>query len=230
MRNHVKPEDIRCESNCGNAPKVVSKSTELIMYFWGNIRLVDTSGIAFIHVPFHPQDEGDECVVACCVMVLRWARDRYGEGIPDITYDDIKGILRKETERDGLPLNAPKRLTNCKQLRKSIPRILFPYSLSTGLAEIEREIKKGFPVITWLHQKIDGFTRNHSVVVIGLSEDKMTVTYNDPLGDSRPVSVPTPNFLEEWLGTLNAQIRIHIEDEPIKKLPEYFEEEEMEEK
>lgn len=175
-------------------------------------------------VPFEPQDEGDECVIACCLMVLKWARNRFGDGIPLFSYEAVKGILQKDIGRDGIALDAPKRLTKSRELQKSIPRLNFPYSFSTGLAEIEKEIRKEYPIITWLHQTINGKPRNHSVVVVGLSKDKMTIKYLDPLNDAEPLSVATPKFLEEWKGTLNAQIRIHIPEDPLKYLPDYLDE------
>jgi hypothetical protein len=176
-----------------------------------------------IIVPFQPQDEGDECVIACCVMVLNWARGKWGEGIPELSYDDVKALLKKDADMDGLALNSPKLLNNCKALKKSKPRLQFLYSFSTGLTEIIDEIGKGYPVIAWLHQIVDGKPRNHSILIVDLSDDKMSIKFLDPLGDSKIVSVPTPEFLEQWGGTLNAQIRIHIPEDPLMYLPDYLE-------
>lgn len=105
------------------------------------------AGGTLIHVdvPYVDQDEGDECVVACCLMLLKWARARFGSSVPEMDYDEVKSILKKE--KGGIALNAPKHLNSCKKLRESIPRIRFSYSIWSDFRAIEKELEKGYPVI-----------------------------------------------------------------------------------
>lgn len=77
-----------------------------------------------------------------------------------------------------------------------------------------------------------GLVVRHSVVVVGISEDRLTIMYQDPNPENKNEQIPKPTsqFLREWGDTLNAQIRIDIVEDPRLLLPDYFEREENDEK
>lgn len=184
-----------------------------------------------IDVPFKEQEEGDECVIACCVMMLEWASQRFSSGgIPKMSYEDVKALMKIET--GGLPLSAPKRLNRCKQLKKSVPRVRFAYSLWNKLEDILKELEKDYPVTVWIEQEAFGDRYFHSIVVNGVSEDKMEIAYLDPNPEMTPfqVNIPTSKFLEQWQCTLNALIKIDIIEDPLLLLPDYFENEQESER
>lgn len=178
-----------------------------------------------IDVAHIEQEEGDECVIACCVMLLDWARNRFGKDVPKMPYATVKSLMKKEA--GGLPLNATKALNDCKQLKKAKPRIRFGYSIGNNLNDVLIELEKDYPVIAWIELTRFGLKYVHSVVVNGISVDKMSIDYIDPDPEATtyPLKMPTSEFLEHWECTLNALIRIDIVEDPILLLPDYFDEE-----
>lgn len=122
------------------------------------------------------QPRQNYCVPACLKMVLEYARERNGPGIPLLS---IKTIARAvKTEFEG---TAPKDVENLNRLLyRSKPSVKFKAEFMSRFPTIERELREYRPVIVWMNSVDPPDIVWHAVVVSGFLPENNRVLLRDP--------------------------------------------------
>jgi len=162
-----------------------------------------------LNVPHIDQNDPYSCVPICPKMVLTYLVIENKIRVPDLTLDQIRKAV--DTRIDGTNLDNVSKI-NRKLVRGASHRVEFMTSEGNAFDVIKRELAEGRPVIAWIRQTSDERVLGHSVVITGLDEASLTITYDDPMEGERTQNIPT--FMREWDNNANVLVMVRVDRKP----------------
>ncbi len=160
-----------------------------------------------IDISLFPQRGSNDCLIACVMMILEWAKANYPE-VASYSYDALVKILGMTATGtkfcDVTNLNKDRRNKECK--------VQLEFGCApTSLHFVIEQIQQGLPVIVYLLQEHYDNKVQHAVVVNFISTDKTKIGILDPLRP-KPINKSTGAFLEEWEQLLKYTIYVKINE------------------
>lgn len=175
-----------------------------------------------VKVPIIEQEDGSDCVVACVMMVMAWAKSVFGD-VAEFTYHEMKKILK--WDKDGVRIENVHLLNKRKRIKRHTHQPKFTFGFATGLDLIWDEIALRRPVIVYLHQASPDGVHKHANVVIGHSPDKTKIYCNDP-AMKKSITMPTGQFQDEWNALFRTTAHVMVEEQETLPLGTFTEEDE----
>jgi hypothetical protein len=145
-----------------------------------------------LEVPLWNQPTDNYCVPTCIKMILEYLRQRYPNGIPQLSISRIAHIVN--TQWDGV---APRDVENINEYFSAKLCLQFKAQFMAHFPDIEKELREERPVIVWLNILPPPDLLWHAVVVVGFDPEFNSVFYNDPW-DNKEKREEVGVFIQKW--------------------------------
>lgn len=146
-----------------------------------------------LDVHWFGQPRPNYCVPACLKMVLDYARERNGSGVPRLSIKTIARVVK--TKFEG---TAPKDVENLNRLLyRSRPSVKFKAEFMGRFPTVEKELIEYRPVIVWINSVDPPDIVWHAVVVYGFQPETNHVLFRDP-ENKNPRDMEVGMFVDKW--------------------------------
>ncbi len=164
-------------------------------------------GLMRLDVPIIKQDDDISCTPVCILMVLKFIRNRFTSGFPNLDLAKISEAVKTSADEGGTTF---KNIKNINRLfEKTSPSLEIVPDFRHKFEEIVEEVKKkDCPVIAWVLMPDPKGDYKHSIVITDVDEDKLLIYCNDPVYDKG--TIPARQFMEMWNGCLRILIKFKI--------------------
>lgn len=148
-----------------------------------------------LNVPAHRQMKNYTCVPSCCKMILDYVNEtKLTSPISNLDENEIADIMKTSitgTKWDNIE-NVNKAMTT------SVPSLEFITEFQTHtLTDIRKELDSGLPVSIWIVTNDGSNDYLHSVVIIGIDDEKKEISYNDPTYGEE-ITISQSKFMTMW--------------------------------
>jgi hypothetical protein len=158
-------------------------------------------------VPVEYQDDDYSCTPICMLMVLKFIKDRFTSGFPDLTLADISKVIKTSADEGGTTFE---NIENINELfKKTSPSLEIVPDFGHKFEDIVEEVKKKLrPVIAWVLMSDPNGPYEHAIVITDVDEDKLIIYCNDPVYGKG--TIPTRQFMDMWNGCFRILIEFKI--------------------
>src|SRR5208337_2771525 len=142
-------------------------------------------------VPVEYQEDDFSCTPVCISMVLKFIKDRFVSGFPDLTVDEISKTIKTSADEGGTTFENIENIN--KLFKKTSPSLEIVPDFRRKFEEIIEEVKKNNrPVIAWVLMRDPVAPYEHAIVITDVDEDKLIIRCNDPVYGRQ--EIPTREF------------------------------------
>jgi ABC-type bacteriocin/lantibiotic exporter with double-glycine peptidase domain len=160
-----------------------------------------------LDVPVEYQEDDYSCTPVCISMVLKYIKNKFRSGFPDLSLDTISKTIKTSADEGGTTFRNIKNINDLFKKTSQFLEIAPEYGQK--FEDITQEIKiKEHPVIAWVMMSDPIAPYPHSVVITDVDEDKLIIYCNDPVYGR--VEIPTRQFTEMWNGCSRILIKFKI--------------------
>lgn len=158
-------------------------------------------------VPIEYQDDDFSCTPVCMLMVLKYIKDKFTSGFPDLALATISKAIKTSADEGGTTFD---NIENINELfKKTSPSLEIVPDFRCKFEEIIEEVKKNnHPVIAWVLMSDPNGPYEHAIVITDVDEDKLLIYCNDPVYGRQ--TIPTRQFMEMWNGCFRTLIKFKI--------------------
>lgn len=158
-------------------------------------------------VPLIKQEDDISCTPVCILMVLKFIKNRFTSGFPNLDLPKISEAVKTSADEGGTTF---KNIENINRLfEKTSPSLEIVPGFRHKFEEIVEEVKKkNCPVIAWVLMADPKGDYKHAIVITGVDEDKLLIYHNDPVYGKG--TIPARQFMEMWNGCLRILIKFKI--------------------
>jgi ABC-type bacteriocin/lantibiotic exporter with double-glycine peptidase domain len=158
-------------------------------------------------VPVEYQDDDFSCTPVCILMILKYIKDRFTSGFPDLSLSAISEAVKTSADLGGTTFE---NIENINELfKKTSPSLEIVPDFRRKFEEIIEEVKKNHrPVIAWVLMNDSNGNYEHAIVITDVDEDKLIIYCNDPVYGRQ--TIPTRRFMEMWNGCFRILIKFKI--------------------
>jgi ABC-type bacteriocin/lantibiotic exporter with double-glycine peptidase domain len=158
-------------------------------------------------VPLEHQDDDFSCTPVCMLMILKYIKNRFTSGFPDLSLSAISETVKTSADLGGTTFE---NIMNINGLfKKTSPSLEIVPGFRHKFEDIIEEIKKNNrPVIAWVLMHDPNGDYEHAIVITHVDEDKLLIYCNDPVYGKQ--TIPTRQFMEMWNGCFRILIKFKI--------------------
>jgi hypothetical protein len=158
-------------------------------------------------VPLEKQDDDFSCTPVCILMVLKYIKDKFTSGFPDLSLSAISEAVKASADIGGTYFE---NIQNINSLfEKTSPSLEIVPKSRCRFEEIVDEVKKKErPVIAWVMMPDPNGDYEHAIVITDLDEDRLIIYFNDPVYGKQ--TVPSTRFIDMWNGCYRILIKFKI--------------------
>lgn len=160
-----------------------------------------------LDVPLEFQDDDISCTPVCILMVLKYIRNRFTSGFPNLDLATISEKVKTSADLGGTTFE---NIENINELfKKTSPSLEIVPNFRHKFEEIIEEIKKNNrPVIAWVLEPSPNGDWEHAIVITDIDEEKLLIYCNDPVYGRQ--TIPTRKFIDMWNGCYRILIKFKI--------------------
>ena len=160
-----------------------------------------------LDVPIEYQDDDHSCTPVCMLMVLKYLKDKFVSGFPDLDLDTISKAIKTSADEGGTTFENIKNINEL--FKKTSPSLDIVPGFRHRFEEIIEEVKKKLcPVIAWVMMPDPNGDYPHSIVITDVDEDKLLIYCNDPVYGRQ--TIPTRQFMNMWNSCSRILIKFKI--------------------
>jgi ABC-type bacteriocin/lantibiotic exporter with double-glycine peptidase domain len=158
-------------------------------------------------VPVEYQDDDFSCTPVCILMVLKFIKDRFTSGFPDLSLSVISKAVKTSADLGGTTFENIENINGL--FKKTSPSLEIVPDFRRKFEEIIEEVKtNNRPVIAWVLMQDPNGPYEHAIVITDVDEDKLIIYCNDPVYGRQ--TIPARQFMDMWNGCFRILIKFKI--------------------
>jgi ABC-type bacteriocin/lantibiotic exporter with double-glycine peptidase domain len=158
-------------------------------------------------VPIEYQDDDFSCTPVCMLMVLKYIKEKFTSGFPDLSLSEISKAIKTSADEGGTTFENIEKINEL--FNETSPSLEIVPDFRHKFEDIVEEVKKNNrPVIAWVLMPDPNAPYEHAIVITDVDEDKLLIYANDPVYGRQ--TIPTRQFMDMWNGCFRVLIKFKI--------------------